>query len=226
MFLFAVMFFANCAHVTKGGSVRPEIMNIYNSSVSITTKDGDVTGSGTIIRNVKDEPIVVITAAHVVRGIERRWKTQLEENKVTGEVEFFISLAYLDTNKKVSVLKIDEKKDLALLVGVEKEKANGPSVPISMNSPNIGDPVWVIGAPMGDERTVTNGIISNFDVSNPGRRLYRVTAPIFFGNSGGGVFNSSMELIGVANSIQLVGGIIVVPGSGFAVSLEDIREFL
>lgn len=224
--LLTLVLMANCAHTPRGGSVRQEIRNIYESSVSIAAKDGDVSGSGTIIRNNKDEQIVVVTAAHVVRGIEKRWKDMVEKKKATGEVEFFVKLAYVEKLKKVNVLKIDDKKDLALLIGVDKETKNGPFVVVSSNVPNIGDPIWVIGAPMGDERTVTNGIVSNFDNSTPGRRLYRVSAPIFFGNSGGGLFNSNMELIGVINSIQSLGGFIFIPGAGFAVSLEDVREFL
>ena len=225
MFLLAVLF-VGCVHVPKTGSVKEEISNIYYSSVSIVTEKNDAYGSGTIIKNNKDDYIVVISAAHVVRGMEKKWQKDFEEGKATKRLEFFISVAYDDNLKKVEVLKIDDDKDLALFIGAEKESKSGPYVEVSNTPPNIGDNIWAIGAPMGDQRTVTNGIVSNFENSNKKRSLYRISAPVFFGNSGGGLFSNKMELIGVINSIQSIGGFIFVPGGSFAVSLKEIRQFL
>lgn len=226
MFLLVVSLIG-CVHSQQtGGSIREEISNIYYSSVSIVTDKNDAYGSGTIIRNNKDDYIIVISAAHVFRGFEKKWQKKIEEGTAVGDPEFFISVAYNSKLKKVEMFKIDDGKDLVLFRGIEKESNNGPYVKISMNAPNIGDPIWAIGAPMGDQKTVTNGIISNFDNTKSERSLYRITAPVFFGNSGGGVFSTKMELIGVVNSIQSIGGFIFVPGGSFAVSLKEIRNFL
>jgi S1-C subfamily serine protease len=54
---------------------------------------------------------------------------------------------------------------------------------------------------------------------------YRTTTPAFYGNSGGGLFNTDSELVGVIDTIQLFRRN-PVPGAAFAVSLETIREFL
>ena len=217
--------FVSCAHLPQH-SVAPQIKNIYDSSVSVGDKDMNVSGSGTILVNKKGSPMEVLTAAHVIRGMEKKWIERKE--KKLGEpllAEFYVYLSYKDTPKKMVVKKIDEKRDLALLVGETKEMANGPYVKVSNNFPNIGDFVWVIGSPMGDTRTTTTGIVSNFEKSD-GRGLIRISAPMFFGNSGGGVFNSDLELIGVAHAIQSIAGIIFVPGGNFAVDTWEIQAFL
>jgi len=134
---------------------------------------------------------------------------------------------------------------------------DGPYIKIARDSPSIGDTVYAVGSPLGDNHTVTKGIISNFQDKAAQRakrnrirkntekfrkffkrklkplkpykkdpiKLYRFTAPAFYGNSGGGLFNTKSELIGVVIRIQFFGRI-PVPGAAFVTSLETIREFL
>jgi len=206
----------SCATVQKEGSVKPEIHNIYQSSVTVTDDGGRTVGSGTIIHNGINQYMFVLTAAHVVEAL-------LEKDKVPCVTTAFDSKIYA-----MKVYKIDAQRDLAILSSINKMERVGPSTRVSLYGPNIGDDVWVIGAPLGDERTVTNGIISNFKVMD-GKKLYRTTAPTFYGNSGGGMFNRDGNLIGVAHGIlrvQMGFSITHVPGGYFFVGLESIREFM
>jgi S1-C subfamily serine protease len=206
----------SCATIPKEGSVRSEIKNIYLSSVTVTNDSGRVIGSGTIINNQVNQQMFVITAAHVVEAI-------LEKKKTPCIMMVSDSKIYA-----MNVYKLDSKLDLAVLYSTEKMKKSGPSVNISLYGPNIGDEVWVVGAPLGDSHTVTNGIISNFKVMD-GKKLYRTTAPVFYGNSGGGMFNSYGDLIGVAHGIltvQIEFSIAHVPGGYYFVGLESIRQFM
>jgi len=214
--LILALFFVNCVHSVKfpNSLVNDRVKDIYYASVSITDATGRVYGSGTIIKNVSGQKMLVLTAAHVVVGIAE-----------TGSKLIAVSLAYDDKIKVMSVKKIDVISDLALLEGTNDERFDGPYAKISGGTPKIGDAVIVIGAPLGDERTVTSGIISNFQSFN-GQELYRLTNPCFYGNSGGGMFNDKNELIGILNSIQALGGIIPVPGASFAVTVTSIRTFL
>ena len=205
-----------CVTVQKEGSIKAEIHNIYFSSVSIKNGLGVVSGSGTIINNKVGQQMLVLTAAHVIKSI-------VEKNQIP-----FVSTAFNDKDYIMGIYKIDYDLDLALLYSIDVMEKSSYEVNISLYGANIGDPVWVIGSPLGDERTVTNGIISNFE-TNGKRKLYRTTAAIFFGNSGGGMFNVSGDLIGVANSIQQVQigfSIIGVPGGSFFIGLESIRTFI
>jgi len=208
---------ASCATTQhREGSISTELENIYLSSVTVSDS-ADSQGSGTIIYNKAGEHIVVLTAAHVVEGIQ-------EDGK-----KIYISTGFDKINREMSVYKIDFKLDLALLRGVTTEKRSGPFVKISTQVPNIGDDVWVIGCPMGADRTVTKGIISNF-AEHEGKTLYRTTADIYDGNSGGGMFNKNKELIGVAHGVLEVRRSMffsqLVPGGFFFVGLENIRQFM
>jgi S1-C subfamily serine protease len=61
-------------------------------------------------------------------------------------------------------------------------------------------------------------------------RYYRIDAPIFYGNSGGGMFNNNGELIGVADAVEYSrnpdGSSQLVPGGGLCVSLYNVRQFV
>jgi S1-C subfamily serine protease len=81
---------------------------------------------------------------------------------------------------------------------------------------------------VGECFTVTDGQISNYEKDDK-ILYYRFTAPSFFGNSGGGLFNDNGELIGVVDALStynLRGSTTVVPGGYFAVSLQTINKFM
>jgi S1-C subfamily serine protease len=199
--------------VPDSPTVSERIQNIYNSSVSITDGIGKVHGSGVILQNRAGQKMVVITAAHVVTSMQK------------SQTLIRISLAYESGWKPMIVKKLDEITDLALLESVEELKIGGPQVSLAAKPPKIGDPLTVIGAPLGDERTVTEGILSGIEKHGNGV-FYRVSAAVFFGNSGGGAFNRNGELVGVAHAIQMLGGFIVVPGAAFFVNLDAIKAFM
>lgn len=222
-----IMFLMSCCHTyQKGGAVRPEYRNIYYSSVTIVARDIKGGGSGTIIWSKKGEKMKILTAAHVVVDLRGKWLEMVLTTDYDKDFQIQASLAYSNKLKVLKVVKVDKEDDLAILEGVEDEVADGAYVKVSNDFPNIGDPIWVIGSPLMEEGTLTTGVISNMNRADPQRKLYRISAPIFFGNSGGGVFNANMELVGVANSIHIIVFMVTVPGAGYCVSLERIRKFL
>lgn len=194
--------------------VNKDVLPMYLASVSLVEENGDLHGSGTIIYNRADDYMVVVTAAHVVRAFL--------EKKIDIYVEG-VNFIHL---KQMRVFKMDEAKDVAVIVGVNKELVNGPEVAVADIAPNIGDPVFVIGAPLGVKRTVTSGIITNI-INFKDKIVYRTNAPMFYGNSGGGMFNKKGELIGVGHAISvLMLPIIVEPGGFYCISLETIRSVI
>ena len=213
-----LLLLVGCAsnRILVSNSINSKITRGYVASVSITTEDGRVFGSGTIIRNKRAEYLAVITAAHVIRSMQKR------------NIDIYILTAYSVKTKLMHVSKINDGFDLALLIGNSKEVSDGPYVKVSNKFPSIGDSIWAIGAPLGDQLTVTRGIVSNFEKEKT-KKLYRITAEIFYGNSGGGLFNEQNELIGVVHAMKYVQqgfSVLLVPGAGFAISLENIRMFL
>ena len=86
---------------------------------------------------------------------------------------------------------------------------------------SAGDPVFAIGSPLGLERTVTEGIVSNRNRARGGQLLIQTTAPINPGNSGGPLFNDRGEVIGVT-SLKIVGS----DSLGFAIPIHYVKDFL
>ncbi len=78
-----------------------------------------------------------------------------------------------------------------------------PRTRIELRGPTTGEHLYVVGYPVqlgsGDqELTVTDGIVAG--PSNEDGEA-RITAPVYFGNSGGGVWADDGSLLGVAVSI-------------------------
>jgi S1-C subfamily serine protease len=141
------------------------------------------TGSGVVIA-----PGRVLTGAHVVADA-----TFLQVQKVS------------DPNKVVAQVEaISHDCDLALL-RVEDPKFMDGVMPETLGDlPSLRDRVSVVGYPVGGEEiSITEGVVSRIEVlrySHSERMLLAVTvdAAINDGNSGGPVYNTAGEVIGIA----------------------------
>ena len=79
----------------------------------------------------------------------------------------------------------------------------------------IGEEVYAVGNPKGTEKTLSKGIISNRHKVKGGIWL-QTDAAIYFGSSGGGLFDENGDLIGITTKM---GG-----NFGFAIPTEWITE--
>lgn len=111
------------------------------------------------------------------------------------------------------VIAEDKENDL-IRIAVDPGRDSAKPLPLSRNSPVVGERIVVIGSPLGLEQTVSEGIISSIRGS---RRQIQITAPISPGSSGSPVVDMRGEVIGVA-TWQLSEG----QNLNFAVSVEKI----
>ena len=139
-------------------------------------------GSGFVIR----ADGVVVTNFHVVQEA-----TSLEVELATGEV--FTTVYVLGT---------DERRDLALLklptARLAALEAGDPS------AVEVGDPVYVMGNPMGLDRTFSDGLVSARRVLD-GVAYLQISAPISSGSSGGPVLDAQGRVVGVATATMAEG---------------------
>lgn len=61
----------------------------------------------------------------------------------------------------------------------------------------VGERVIAIGSPMGLENTVSDGLVSAIREDEPGEKLFQITSPVSPGSSGGPLFNTKGEVIGI-----------------------------
>ncbi len=149
------------------------------------TDTGDVLGSGFIISS--DGKIA--TNLHVIEKLQ------------SGGVQ----LASGDKYDSFSVLAFDTRKDIAII------KIAGFDLPVvqlgNSNSAQIGEPVLVVGSPLGLQGSVTTGVLSSVrdDPAGGGFKVLQTDAPANPGNSGGPLVNGKSEVIGIV-TYKIVGG--------------------
>lgn len=117
------------------------------------------------------------------------------------------------------VVAVDVERDLALIEIDAPAKMR--TVPLG-NSDIVapGDAVIAIGNPMTLDFTVSDGLISSVrPVQNP--VVLQISAPISQGSSGGPLFNSYGEVIGVATAVSLEG-----QNLNFGVPINYLRPLL
>lgn len=167
--------------------------NYYSYYYFSTPKDTTLlSGSGFIF----DEQGFVGTNYHVIDGFDSLMIK-------TSDGSFY----------NAELIYVDEKNDIAILKIVNEEKKVFPTVKIGNSDlPKVGQSVFAIGSPLGFEYTISEGIIAaireNEKVSfnDPGTyalveknfdKVIQITAAISPGNSGGALFNSKGEVIGI-----------------------------
>lgn len=114
-----------------------------------------------------------------------------------------------------TIVEIDAETDLALI----EVEADLPVLEPASASPQVGNPVMVIGSGLGLDGTVTTGIVSALDRDIDGRGYLQVSAQINPGNSGGPVFDADGGVLGVA-TLKLVS--LEIEGVGFAIPIDVV----
>jgi len=121
-----------------------------------------------------------------------------------------------------SVVKWNHLHDLALITALPPYPDHD-SASIPDTSPSIGDELHFMGHTKSMGWTYAKGYVSAYRNSLPmdaGGPYLEVQAPIYFGNSGGGCFDSSGGLVGVADFLA------PAPGIAFCIALGSVRLFL
>ena len=118
--------------------------------------------------------------------------------------------------------KMGKNKDLALLKIQPKQPLNTIKFGDS-GKLKVGQKVLAIGNPFGFSGTLTQGIISRIDYTK-GR--IQTDAAINPGCSGGPLLNSSGEVIGINQSIYNPDNNISNIGIGFAIPINDAKQFI
>jgi hypothetical protein len=145
----------------------------------------------------------IVTSLHVIR------------NFIDGAVR----LPSGETYDRFSVLAFDERRDLAII------KIAGFQLPTAelgnSSEASPGEPVVIIGNPMGLEGTVTAGVLSAVRDLPEGFRILQTDAPANPGNSGGPLINARGQVIGVVG-FKLRDA----EGLNFAVPINQVQGLL
>jgi len=149
-------------------------------------------GSGFVI----DRQGHILTNAHVVVGAR------------TVRVGFASSTG-LDSTYRARVLGVDKATDIAVLQPENVPARALDPLPLgSVKDVRVGDSVVAIGNPLGEERTITSGIISavnrtisSLEPNRPINGALQTDAAINHGNSGGPLIAADGRVIGITSQI-------------------------
>jgi serine protease Do len=190
--------------------VRPvkELVEQYGESViSIETPSGK--GSGFVI----NDQGYAMTNAHVIQG----------ETKITA-------IAYVKSEgglvrhriENCEIIAINPFADLALIkLPPRKDLKLGHVLLGNYDEVNAGEGVFAVGNPLGFERSVSQGVLSNRSRNMEGQIYLQTDAAINPGNSGGPLFNMKGEVIGVT-SLKIT----FSDNLGFAIPVNYVKDFL
>jgi putative serine protease PepD len=152
---------------------------------------------------VYDKRGYILTAAHVVTGVDEVDIRLYDGTKLRGEV------LGTDDQNDVAVIKVD-RDGLA-------------AAPLAIGQTlQVGQLAIAIGSPFGLAETVTAGIVSSTDRVLPdGREVIQTDAPINPGNSGGVLADRQGRVIGINSAIRPANdGSNGNVGIGFAVPID------
>lgn len=122
---------------------------------------------------------------------------------------------------RAELVKIDIKNDLALIRPTKE--GSFPYFDFG-KEPVIGQMVFSFGSPLGIQRTVTVGYVTNL-LNDPKAAILH-SAFISPGNSGGPLVNLQGELIGINEAMLSYGFLQTAHGLYLAVDMSVINEFL
>lgn len=150
----------------------------------------DVSSSGTGYAISSDG--YIITNHHVIKDANT-----IKIKGINGDFSKTYSAKVIieDKNNDLAIIKIDDYQFKSL-----------GKIPytISSKTSDVGSSVFVLGYPlrasMGDEIKLTNGIVSSKSGFQGDVTSYQITAPVQPGNSGGPLFDSKGNIIGIINA--------------------------
>jgi len=190
-------------------SVSDAVERFAEGVVVVRTPGG--LGSGFVIR----EDGYVITNAHVVQ--DEIQVTVIIHRKTDDGLE-------KDIYEKTKLIAVNPFIDLALLKIDDEELGDRELTRVylgDIEEVHVGEPVFAIGAPLGMDRSVSEGIVSIKNRSNGGKVYVQTTAAINPGNSGGPLFNARGEVIAV-NTL----GYQFAEGMNLSVPVNYVKHFI
>jgi serine protease Do len=155
----------------------------------------------------------IVTNYHVVEDSDKIKVTTYDDTTYDAEL-----IGYDEIND-IAVLKIDAKDLVPVIVG-DSDKLN------------VGDDVIAIGNPLGELTfSLTEGVVSavnrKITIDQKAMNLIQTDCAINSGNSGGALFNSYGEVIGITNakySTNIMSNEASIDNVGFAIPLNQVID--
>lgn len=176
---------------------------------SPTAETQEALGSGFVI----DKAGHIVTNYHVVQGAQH------------------VQVSFSNNEQLAArVVGRDPATDVAVLQVKVQSRALMPLELGNSDLVRVGDSVVAIGNPLGEDRSITSGIVSALQRQifapngAPIDNVIQTDAALNHGNSGGPLLNTSGKVIGVNSQIQTANGSDGNIGIGFAIPINTVKN--
>lgn len=212
--IFTLLFSLIILSLNSPASITNGVSNAARAIVTITyeVKQVDTFGENYSDANrtggVIISPTKVLTVAHLFDGVPA--------NGV-------ITISFSDNKTKITdvkIIKFDRKLDLVLLSIPSIPEETQP-IEIASQAPELGDDIFVIGFP-----SISLPVLRFIKYVEAPKGIF--IFPAYYGDSGGGIFNSKGQLIGIMQSLMIVTTAETKQTTyfGYGTTLDKIKEFL
>ena len=230
----AAMVHTQGAIAAIAGQLRRDTTSLTKDMLlpTVQLNGDDTVGSGTLVwsgKNPKNglSESYVLTAYHVVRNILA--------DTPRAQKEGFSVTVYVDGEKvevKGKMVASAPKIDAALVqLLTTRAFPNVANVlpRTAAGTIEVWDPICAVGCPLGNDPVPSQGEVSSLKNELNGANYWMITAPTYFGNSGGGVYRAEThQLIGVFSKIYThgKGSPVVIPHMGLCTPIDEIYKWL
>ncbi len=190
-------------------SPKEQAKRVGPAVVKVATPSG--LGSGVLI----NADGYAITNAHVIQGETNLRVTvwlPLPDGTLKRTVIEDVEIVAVNNHIDLALLAISDSELVDRLVYARLE---------AEESIEVGQIVFAIGNPLGLERTMSQGVISTTQRSFDGLSYIQTDTAVNPGNSGGPLFNTRGEVVGITNM-----GILFGEGLNFAIPARYLKDFL
>lgn len=195
---------------TKGLSSVVSVYATFTDSYGTEYSSG---GSGVFYKLYSGGDAFVITNYHVVYDVDSATENQISDNIVLylygmEYVAYAVEAEYVGGSMSydLAVLRVDDSDVLADAM----EKGAVCEATVATGAVTVGETVIAVGNPSAEGIAATSGIVSvdseYIEMTGADNktaielRVIRTDTPINQGNSGGGLFNTKGELVGIVNA--------------------------
>lgn len=194
---------------------------VINATVALVDEEGRVHCTGAMVDNG-----LALTAAHCVRDRDGLH----EDSALVGFREDQRADRTFRNAYRFRVVSANDAQDIAVLQPPARLPPHG-TLSVAVAAPHVGAPVMAVGHPLGLTYTVTTGIVSNPSrhdcqdifcelLGGEKQHWMQISAPLYFGNSGGPIVNRNGQLVGIASFLAST------PHLSGVVHVDEIRRAL
>lgn len=235
-----ILIIVACGAHTSNKEASAYTKHIGSSTVALIMQIQDEDGSEqyhSYCTGVWVGPKTILTAHHCVQAVADHIAKKTEGLEGGGPIDvmgtpihFIQENEVMGLGEEPSALHLggvvydDEDHDLALIRALGKAVPEHDIAEVASQSPAIGEKIHIVGHQKGLYWTYMEGTVAAYrdelSLDSPMGPWMQLEAPVYFGNSGGGAFNSDGELIGISSRIARA------PSVAYYVHVDSIRKLL